>query len=388
MSRDDRIRLVQEIENLRNSNVLVYFTADRQPVGARIGEDAVRLIYDHLLSFEDSELKREKLDLLLYTRGGDVSVPWRIVSMIRESYKEFSVLIPYKAYSAGTMICLGADQIVMGSKAELSPIDPTLVRAIVGEATVPPPEISVEDVSSYISFMKDRANINDQAALAQVVSLLANHLTPLTLGSVNRQYSHIRLVARKLLASRRDKLDEDRMGTIIEALTEKMYSHGHAIGRKEATELGLPVEKPQRNLEHLVWKLYKDYEGLFDLTSPIDPEELLRNSGKDEHTEHNLRVAAIESSSKLNIFDLSFAVRQRRQIPANPQINLNLNVGLPPGLDPTKPPQDFQQVMQRLLQQISSELPKMIQQEIARQSPVVGIEVRHYGGKWKDKTED
>jgi len=83
------------------------------------------------------------------------------------------------------MIALGADRIVMGKKAELSPIDPTLVRGIIGEAMVPPPEISVEDVSSYIAFMRERANINDQSALAQVVSQLASHLTPLTLGSVN-----------------------------------------------------------------------------------------------------------------------------------------------------------------------------------------------------------
>ncbi len=155
-----------------------------------------------------AESNTERLDLFLYTRGAAVSVPWRIVTMIREFCSEFSILIPYKAHGAGTMIALGADRIVMGKKAELSPIDPTLVRAVIGEATVPPPEISVEDVSSYISFMRERANITDQSALAQVVSQLAINLTPLTLGSVNRQYSHTRLVARKLLTSRKEKIEE------------------------------------------------------------------------------------------------------------------------------------------------------------------------------------
>jgi len=314
-------------------------------------------------------------------------VPWRIVTMMREFCDEFSVLIPYKAHSAATMIALGADRIVMGKKAELSPIDPTLVRAVIGEATVPPPEISVEDVSSYIAFMRERANINDQSALAQVVSQLASHLTPLTLGSVNRQYSHIRLVARKLLTSRKEKIEEGRISTIIDALTEKMYSHGHAIGRKEASDLGLPVDKPEDALENLMWALYQEYEAMLRLNEPIDPEELLISRNKEEYTEELIPLAVIESIPKLDIFETNAVFRRKRQVPPNPQINISLNFGLPPGVDPSKLPQNLQQVIQQLLNQLAQAIPQIVQQEIARQSPVVGIEGRTYGGKWKEKTD-
>lgn len=162
MSRENRVRLINEIEEVRGSNVVVYFTGDRQPIGSRIAEDAVRPLYKHLLALLDAAPARQKLDLFLYSRGGDVSVPWRIVPMIREFCEEFCVLIPYKAHSAATMISLGADRIVMGKKAELSPIDPTLVRAVIGEATVPPPEISVEDVSSYHSCGKGQTSMTRQ----------------------------------------------------------------------------------------------------------------------------------------------------------------------------------------------------------------------------------
>jgi hypothetical protein len=320
------------------------------------------------------------------TRGGDVSVPWRIVTMFREFCDEFSVLIPYKAHSAGTMIALGADRIIMSKKAELSPIDPTLVRAVIGEATVPPPEISVEDVSSYISFMRERANITDQSALAQVVSQLASHLTPLTLGSVNRQYSHIRIVARKLLTSRKEKVEEGRIGNIIEALTEKMYSHGHAIGRREATDLGLPCDNPDTNIETLIWNLYQEYEQLLQLTKPIDPEELLTRENKEEYSIDNIPLAIIESIPKLDIFELSSVFRRKRQVPPNPQININMNLGLPPGIDPTKLPQNFQQIVQQLMGQIAQAIPQIVQQEIVRQSPIVGIEGRSFGGQWKEKS--
>jgi len=387
-SRKERLELIRKIQELRGSKVLVYFTGDRRPFSSQIAEDAVLPLYKHLLALKEGEPKTERIDLFLYSRGGDVSVPWRIVTMIREFYRDFSVLIPYKAHSAGTMIALGADKIVMGKKAELSPIDPTLVRAVIGESTVPPPEISVEDVTSYISFMRERANITDQSALAQVVSQLASHLTPLTLGSVNRQYSHIRLVARKLLTSRKEKIEEGRIATIIEALTEKMYSHGHAIGRMEAIEFGLPVDNPDENLEALIWKLYQEYECLLQLTEPIDPEELLTRENKEEYAMDNIPIATVETIPKLDVFELNTVFRRKRQVPPNPQINVNMNLGLPPGIDPTKLPENFQQIVQQLMGQIAQAIPQIVQQELVRQSPIVGIEGRTFGGKWEEKTDE
>ena len=230
--------LIEKIEKQRDSRVLVYMTSDRPPFNTSIAEDEVRLMYDHLLALDKLEQKRDRLDLFLYSRGGNVSVPWRLVSMFREFFDEFNVLVPYKAYSAATMIALGADKVVMGRKAELGPIDPTVSSSNGGTLQ----SVSVEDVSSYISFIRDQANINDQDALAQLVGKLSDDVRPLIVGMVNREQSHIRLVARKLLASHRDKIEEGRLSAIVEALTEKLYSHGHAIGRKEAKEIGLPIE--------------------------------------------------------------------------------------------------------------------------------------------------
>jgi hypothetical protein len=374
--------LIQQIQGTRNSKVIAYVTGDRQPIGARIAEDAVRPLYDHLLSVGHSE----KIDLLLYSRGGDVSVPWRIVSMFREFCEVFSVLVPYKAHSAATLISLGADKIIMGTKAELSPIDPTLVKMQIGETAAPPQEISVEDVNSYLSFIKDRANINDQSALAHVVSLLANHLTPLTLGSVNRQNSHIRLVARKLLTSRKEKLDEAKINSIIETLTEKIYSHGHAIGRREAQEIGLPVELPEERLETDLWDIYVEYENVLHLNEPVDPFVTLAD--KEEVRLDDIPIAIIESEYKTDVFRTRIDFKRRRQVPPNPQINLNLGVSLPPGIPPEKIPQEAQQILQQMVNQVARDIQPLIQQEIVKQSPEVGVDIRPYGGRWQAYREE
>ncbi|MHA1330006.1 MAG: SDH family Clp fold serine proteinase [Candidatus Hodarchaeales archaeon] len=374
--------LIEKIEQKRQSKVIVYFTGDRHPFGARIAEDAVRPLYDHLLNLEFEGDKR-RIDVFLYSRGGDVSVPWRIVSMIREFCDEFNVSIPYRAQSAATLLSMGADNIIMGKKAELGPIDPTLVKATMGETAVPPQEIAVEDVNSFLSFVKERANINDQDAVTNILSSLINQIGPLTLGSVNRQHHHIRLVARKLLTSRREKLDEEKISTIVETLTEKIYSHGHAIGRREAKDIGLPVGYPDDDLEDLMWNLYLKCEELLKLREPVYPEIVLKD--RDQLQMENIPIAVIESSKKLHIFKTHIELKKKRNIPPNPQININLGLQLPPGVGPQQMPQHMQQIMNQLLNQVSQMIPSIVQKEIERQSPVTGIEGRPYGGKWVDE---
>jgi len=377
-----RRQLIKKVQQMRGSQVITYITSDRPPIAARIAEDAVRPLYDHLVALDAPK----KIDLFIYSRGGDVSVPWRIVSMFREFCDEFNVLVPYKAHSAATLLALGADHIYMGKKAELGPIDPTLSRMNIGESAGPPQEISVEDVNSYISFMRDKANINDQNALSQVISILANNIGPLTLGTVNRQNSHIRLVARKLLTSRKEKLGEDKISSIIDTLTEKMYFHGHAIGRREAKEMELPVEFPDDSLEKMMWNLYLEYENCMKFNEPLDPIVAL---GQNE-TFHfdNIPIALIESAKKYHRFPVTVDMKKRRQVPPNPQITVNVGLNLPAGIDPVQIPQDVQQIMQQMINQVGEDVQRQTRQELIRQSPEVGVDIRNYGGKWVEAAEE
>ncbi len=374
--------IIAELESKRKSKIIVYFTGDRQPFGARLAEDAIRPLYDHLLNL-NFENGKKIIDLFIYSRGGDVSVPWRISSMIREFCDDFNLLIPYKAQSAATLLSLGADNIIMGKKAELGPIDPTLVKATVGEGTIPSQEISVEDVNSFILFIKDKANITDQSALTEIVNHLIKQVGPLNLGSVNRQNSHIRLVARKLITSRKVKIDEEKINAIIETLTEKMYSHGHGVARKEASDIGLPVTIPDNGLEKLMWNLYIKYENFLELTNPIHPEiELAEEENK---IIKDLPLAIIESKEKLHIHKAHVELKKNRKVPSNPQINININFQLPPDIQPDQIPQNVQKILQDLINQISQNISTLVQKEIIKQSPITGIMGRPYGGKWHEE---
>ena len=66
------------------------------------------------------------LALILHTPGGVTNAAETIVNYLRSKFSDFEVIIPAFAMSAGTMISLGADRIIMGRQSQLGPIDPQM----------------------------------------------------------------------------------------------------------------------------------------------------------------------------------------------------------------------------------------------------------------------
>jgi 1,4-dihydroxy-2-naphthoyl-CoA synthase len=91
---NERLELYKEIENRRNSKLLVYITGDRPGFETQIHPEILDYFIDHL----DKIGNAEKISLLLYTRGGNTLAAWSLVNLIRQFCDEFEVIIPcYRA---------------------------------------------------------------------------------------------------------------------------------------------------------------------------------------------------------------------------------------------------------------------------------------------------
>lgn len=277
----ERLKLIRRIEELRGSSVICYLTSLRPNVPARIAQDQVRVIFDHLLLLPSRPV--EKLDLFLVSNGGDSVVPWRLVALFREFAKTFSVLIPYRAYSAATLMTLGADEIVMHPFGELGPIDPTVSNDFNPreDKTDRVLGISVEDVKAYISFIKNTVGITHEDELVKTIEVLANKVHPLALGNVERFVAQSRMMAKKILKTHMDGTSDHEIHEIVENLASKLYFHGHPINRQEAKQdLGLKVNlEVQPELETLMWDLYKSFEEEFQNAVIFDPVVELQGLG-------------------------------------------------------------------------------------------------------------
>ena len=196
MAQQDRIRLIRDLEKLRGSRVIAYVTSDRPPpFEAQMAMDVVRPFYAHLSALGHCS----KLDVFLFSVGGDTMVPWRLANLIREYCDSFGVLIPYKAHSAATMLALGANEIVMGPLGELSPIDSSVRTPFnppnSDQPNEPKTPISVEDVMGFFNLARERIGIADQDNLITALGHLAAKVHPLAIGSIYRSHALTRLLA-------------------------------------------------------------------------------------------------------------------------------------------------------------------------------------------------
>jgi hypothetical protein len=168
MGLNERIALIKKIEEIRGSSVICFLTGMRPNVQSQIADDSVRVIYDHLLLLPARPVG--KLDIYLVSNGGSGTVPWRLVPLFREFSASFNVLIPYRAYSAATLLALGADEIVMHPFAELGPIDPTVTNEfnpLADDGSGRRLGISVEDVKAYVTFIKTTVGITHEDELVK-----------------------------------------------------------------------------------------------------------------------------------------------------------------------------------------------------------------------------
>ena len=274
MGLNERIALIKKIEEIRGSTVICFLTSLRQNVPSIIAEDSVRAFFDHLLLCPSRPVA--KLDIFLCSNGGSGTVPWRLVSLFREFAKSFNVLIPYRAYSAATLLALGADEIVMHPFAELGPIDPTVSNDFnpTEQNTGRRLGISVEDVKAYVNFIKTTVGITHEDELIQAVLALTRKVHPLALGNIERFLTQSRMIARKILRTHMAEAEEHVIEEIIENMASKLYFHGHPINRKEAKDdlqLKVNIDLPP-GLESALWDLYKEYETEFDNQSVFHPQ--------------------------------------------------------------------------------------------------------------------
>ena len=258
----DRKSMIRALEAQRQSKVICFLTGMRPGAPSTMAEDQVRIIFDHLLALKKRPI--ERLDIFLCSNGGSATVPWRLVSLFREFSKHFAVLIPYRAYSAATMLALGADEIVMHPFGEMGPIDPTVSNEFnpKDEQTQQRLGISVEDVKAYVTFIKQTVGITHEEELVRAIEILARKVHPLALGNVERFLSQSRMMGRKIMRTHMSESEEHTINDIIENLASKLFFHGHPINRKEAKqELRLKVaDNVPSELETLMWDLYLNYE--------------------------------------------------------------------------------------------------------------------------------
>ena len=113
-------RLVSEITSLLGGPLITYWN---NPRGSICDNDVVAL-YEVLQKLG----KQDTIYLFIKSDGGSGQASLRLVNLLRQYCKRLVAIVPLKCASAATMIALGADEILMGAIANLTPVDTSLIH--------------------------------------------------------------------------------------------------------------------------------------------------------------------------------------------------------------------------------------------------------------------
>jgi hypothetical protein len=312
---EQRAELYKKIEENQQSRILVYVTGDRRGMETLIGND----VYDFFVNQLYKIGSVPKISLYLYTRGGDTLSAWSIINLIKQFADEIEVLVPSKCHSAGTLMCLGASQIIMTKQATLGPIDPSVnhplnpvIPGLPPNARTPIP-ISVEAIEGYIHLMKEECDFNAQHDSNKLMEILSQNIHPVVLGLVYRAKAQIKMLGRRLLADHIQ--DEQALDKIVNFLCSESGSHDYTIHQRECEELGLNIQNPKDDLNSLIKAVYDDIEKELELTSSYNPNQIL---GAEQSKNYSFKRALIESVTGGGNYFISEGVLTKSMISLQP----------------------------------------------------------------------
>lgn len=265
-----RRKIYKIIEETRHTKVIAYATGNRRGMETSIGADVPDILVEHL----DKIGSVPKISLILYTLGGDTLAAWNIVNLIREYCKEFEIIVPNKCRSAGTLMVLGANNVIMTKQATLGPIDPSLNSPL--NPVIPnlsPPTrlpVSVESVKGYFDMLKQEVGANDSKSLSDAYIKLTETVNPLVLGDIYRRKKQIIMLATQLLAMH--SVEETVVNKIVTFLCSDSGSHDYTISRTEAKNLGLNIESPSEDMYPLLKNWYNNIIEELEVNVPFLPQ--------------------------------------------------------------------------------------------------------------------
>jgi hypothetical protein len=317
-----RRSLYKKIEKARDARVLSLITSERPNIETHIAADCI----DPFVDFLDRIGPTKRISLLLHTNGGDPLTAWRLTNLVRTFADEFEVLIPSRALSAGTLIAIGADKIVMSKQAALGPIDPSVnlplnpTVNIGGQTKLVP--VSVEAVRGYLDAAREELGIKGEAQLTSVLVDLASRIHPLVIGQIFRSRAQIRYLADKLL--QRQVSDAEKKNSIVAFLCSDSGSHDYTINRREAADMGLNVEKPTEELYGVLKAIHLSYSAQLKLLQPYNPQALVSSTPVGGAVQYTETRGLIESANGSYGFESEGTmVKVQVQTPTGPQEGIN-----------------------------------------------------------------
>lgn len=198
--------------------------------------------------------KDQPLHMLLASPGGDGETAIRMVRSCQARCSELTVIVPDMAKSAATLMCLGADHLIMGPGGDLGPVDPQFQLREGGLAGAKEIVRAVEEAEQRVVAAPNTFPL--YAALLSDVNMLQVEQARFALDRSSA------LVQEALSCASRTEADVKTLSERLHRpLIDEPASHSAVISPAAAMEVGLPVAEADADSPtwQLIWRLWTRY---------------------------------------------------------------------------------------------------------------------------------
>lgn len=272
--RNDRQKLIEGIGKMRGRPLVVFATTSipkGQVPNYLNREDLVPL--SELFGTIDGD----EIDILLETPGGLAEVAIEVVNLLRPRFRFVGFVVPHVAMSAGTMLAMSGNEILMDFRSSLGPIDPQF-------AGVDGKPIPAQAIVKGVETIREQVD-KEGGRLHPVFAPILRNVDPGKYQfAINASQLSIELVQDWLARYKfhdwtthnssgrpvTGKDREERAGEIASVLckNDKWLSHGRPIKIDDLRDMKLQITDfgGDPPLQDLIWKLWTNLYHLLGST--------------------------------------------------------------------------------------------------------------------------
>lgn len=261
--------------------------------------DLERPFDDALLDLIHGYARRKNVLLFLCTRGGNPDAAYRMARSLQQNYEKFVVGICGRCKSAGTLIAIGAHQLIMTAYAEMGPLDiqfgkkDELFEMDSGLTVLNALQELEEKAFDFFERgfirlkLKSEGRITLKTATAfasdltvGILAPIVSQIDPLHVGEVSRGMRIGEEYGKRLSA-----VSKNLTPTALNKLINDYPSHTFVIDKKEAKDLFVNVRDPSKSetvLIEMLGQLVRNPDkspALFYLSKPKQEKQ---NEGDNE----------------------------------------------------------------------------------------------------------
>ncbi len=258
-----------------------------------------------LQTISDGE-ERENTFFVLTTVGGDARAAYRIARLFQLVSKKFYLCVPSMCKSAGTLIALGAHEIVMNPFAELGPLDVQLVQrdeidqsrsGLVVDTALE--GLAKKTLETFETIMLHITFGSDKAISFEAASKVAANLTT---GTMSEIYAQIKpddlgndlrnLRVAEAYGKRLAEYGRNTKSDAVSRLVHKYPSHDYIIDAEEAKTLFQKVDTTQQ-AEHTI----KLMSTLSEISAAARPAYISRLDSKEERSDQESATGGTDQAA-------------------------------------------------------------------------------------------